>query len=77
MEIVATDQAIEVEDLDGTLHTVSLLAFDGPPPENGEWLVVHSGYVIDRADADEAEAVAAEISLAKALTGQFDEGHGQ
>ncbi len=29
-----------------------LLALDGPPPSTGEWLVVHSGYAIDRVDAD-------------------------
>ncbi len=32
----------------GVTHTVSLLALDGPPPRPGEWLVVHSGYAIDR-----------------------------
>jgi hydrogenase maturation factor len=51
---------VDVEDIDGSVHRVSLLALDGPPPETGEWLVVHSGYAIDRADADEAQRVAAE-----------------
>jgi hydrogenase maturation factor len=36
-------------DYGGGMHKVSLLALDGPPPEPGEWLVVHSGYAIDRA----------------------------
>ncbi len=53
--------SVEVEDIDGTLRRVSLLAFDGPPPQPGEWLVVHSGYALDRVDAGEAEAVAAEL----------------
>lgn len=52
--------AADVEDLDGTVHHVSLLALDGPPPAPGEWLVVHSGYAINRVDRTEAEAVAAE-----------------
>jgi hydrogenase expression/formation protein HypC len=56
--------AVEVEDLDGTVHRVSLLALDGPPPTPGEWLVVHSGYAIDRVDQSEAEAVAAETRSA-------------
>lgn len=32
----------------GATHAVSLLALDGPAPRVGEWLVVHSGYAIDR-----------------------------
>jgi hydrogenase maturation factor len=55
------DAAVDVEDLDGTVHRVSLLALDGPAPETGDWLVVHSGYAIDRVERDEAEAVAEEI----------------
>ena len=53
--------AVEVEDLDGRRHVVSLLALDGPAPAPGSWLVVHSGYALDRVDAGEAEAVAADI----------------
>jgi hydrogenase maturation factor len=52
---------VDVEDLDGTVHRVSLLALDGPVPAVGDWLVVHSGYAIDRVEAAEAEAVAAEL----------------
>ena len=55
---------VEVQDLDGSVHVVSLLALDGPAPAPGEWLVVHSGYAIDRVDATEAEAVAAELAHA-------------
>ena len=53
--------AVEVEDVQGGRRRVSLLALDGPEPEAGEWLVIHSGYAIDRVDATEAEAVAAEL----------------
>jgi hydrogenase maturation factor len=52
----------EVQDLDDSVHVVSLLALDGPAPAPGEWLVVHSGYAIDRVDATEAEAVVAELA---------------
>ena len=52
---------VEVEDVQGGRRRVSLLALDGPEPLLGEWLVVHSGYAIDRCDATEAEAVAAEL----------------
>jgi len=60
--------AVEVEDVNGTVHRVSLLALDGPAPLTGEWLVVHSGYAIDRVDADEAEAVATELRISAAST---------
>lgn len=53
--------AAEVEDVDGVAHRVLLLALDGPEPVPGEWLVVHSGYAIDRADPAEAEAIVAEL----------------
>lgn len=53
---------VEVEDVDGRRHRVSLLALDPPRPRPGEWLVVHSGYAIDRVDAAEAAAVASELA---------------
>ncbi len=52
---------VAVEDVDGTVHHVSLLALDGPSPGPGDWLVVHSGYALERVDRSEAEEVAAEI----------------
>jgi len=60
--------AVDVEDVDGTVHRVSLLALDGPVPVPGEWLVVHSGYAIDRVDATEAEAVTAELRSGAFMT---------
>lgn len=41
-----------VADRAGHTREVSLLALDGPPPAPGEWLVVHSGYAIDRVAGD-------------------------
>ena len=52
---------VVVEDVDGNRHRVSLLALEPPVPEPGDWLVVHSGYAIDRADGSEAESVVAEL----------------
>ena len=57
---------VDVEDVNGTVHRVSLLALDGPAPAAGEWLVVHSGYAIDRVDSADAEAVATELRLSTA-----------
>lgn len=54
------DQAVVV-DVDGRRGRVSLLALDGPPPRPGEWLVVHSGYAIDRMADDEARLTLAEL----------------
>ena len=53
------EKTVEVEDLEGSRTHASLLALDGVPPTPGDWVVVHSGYVIDRADAGEAQYVAA------------------
>ena len=60
LELVSAG-VVEVEDVQGGRRRVLLLALDGAPPATGEWLVVHSGYAIDRVDADEAEAIAAEL----------------
>jgi hydrogenase maturation factor len=52
-----------VEDLDGRAFEVSLLALEPeePAPARGDWLVVHSGYAIDRVEAREAELALAEF----------------
>ena len=52
-----------VEDMEGRLSSVSLLALEPeePVPGPGDWLVVHSGYAIDRLDAREGEMVRAEL----------------
>jgi len=57
-----------VEDMDGRRHEVSLLALDplDPEPVPGDWLVVHSGYAIDRADGQEAETALDEIARGNA-----------
>lgn len=56
--------SVMAEDVDGTRHVVSLLALEPPAPALGEWLVVHSGYAIGRADRDEADAALAELRTA-------------
>lgn len=58
------DGSAVVRSADGSERAVSLLALEGEAPEVGDWLVVHSGYAIGRADAAEAEAVAAELRAA-------------
>jgi hydrogenase expression/formation protein HypC len=55
---------VDVADIDGGVHRVSLLALDGPVPRPGDWLIVHSGYAIDRVEAADAEAVVAELHAA-------------
>lgn len=67
--VVGLDEGgtVVVEGLDGRRSRVSLLAYDGPEPGVGDWVVVHSGYALAPADADEARAAAAE--LAGALRG--------
>jgi hydrogenase maturation factor len=57
--------AVDVADIDGVVHRASLLALEGPEPARGDWLVVHSGYAIDRVERAEAEAVADELRCAR------------
>ncbi len=59
---VGKEGRVSVIDLEGREHVVSLLALAGDVPTVGEWLVVHSGYAIDRVDASEAQLVADEIA---------------
>ena len=47
------------EDLDGARHRVSLVAYDGPPPEPGTWVAVHSGYALEIVAAEDAAAAGA------------------
>ncbi|MGA2519630.1 MAG: HypC/HybG/HupF family hydrogenase formation chaperone [Acidimicrobiales bacterium] len=56
---------VTVQDIDGSRHRVSLLAYEGDPPAVGDWLVVHSGYALEQVDTEEAERVAAELSAAR------------
>lgn len=60
-----TEQAAVV-DAAGRPGLVSLLALEGPPPRPGEWLVVHSGYAIDRLEQEEALRVLAELKALEA-----------
>lgn len=55
---------VVVENADGRRHEVSLLALEGDPPRPGEWLVVHSGYALERADATQAAEIVAELRRA-------------
>jgi len=64
---VVDDGAVDVEDLERTVHRVSLLALDGPTPVEGEWIVVHSGYAIDRVSSEDAEVVAEEVRRAQRI----------
>jgi hydrogenase expression/formation protein HypC len=54
-------KGVVVEHVNGLVTKASLLALDGAPPAPGDWVVVHSGYVIDRLDAADAERAVAEI----------------
>lgn len=56
---------VMVQDVDGSRHRVSLLAFDGDAPSRGDWLVVHSGYALEQVDADEAARIATEVARAR------------
>jgi hydrogenase maturation factor len=61
--------AILATDLYGRTRRVSLLAFDGDPPRPGTWVVVHSGYAIGSATAEEAADAVADLTRAGAIGG--------
>lgn len=56
---------VEVQDVDRVNSRASLLAYDGVELCAGDWVSVHSGYVIDRVDTIEAARVVEEIRRAK------------
>jgi hydrogenase maturation factor len=58
---------VVARDLDGTNHEVSLLALDGEIPCAGTWLVVHSGYAIDRVEESDARTALDELRRARAI----------
>ena len=60
------DAWVDVEDVDRVHSRASLLAYDGADLSAGDWVSVHSGYVIDRVDAVEAARVVEEIRHATA-----------
>jgi hydrogenase maturation factor len=43
---------------DGHRHRLSLLAYDGPAPQQGSWVVAHSGYALAPCDPSEAADLA-------------------
>lgn len=68
--------AVQVEDIDGGVHRASLLALPGPVPLPGEWLVVHSGYALERVEKGEAEAIAAQVRETARAAGEERAGPG-
>jgi hydrogenase maturation factor len=58
------DAWVDVEDVDHVISRASLLAYEGEELDVGDWVSVHSGYVIDRVDAIEAARVVEEIRRA-------------
>jgi hydrogenase maturation factor len=55
---------VVVEDVERTWSRASLLAFDGDDLAEGDWVSVHSGYVIERVDRVAAARVVEEIRQA-------------
>ena len=61
VQVVAVEDEVTVTALGaaGTPLAVSLLAFDGPRPQPGQWLLCHSGFALEALEADEARRVLA------------------
>ncbi len=52
---------LDLEDATGRRIRASLLALEGPLPGPGDWVVVHTGFVLHRVDSGEAEAAVDEL----------------
>jgi hydrogenase maturation factor len=57
----ADDTSLLAEDVDGHRLRLALIAYDGPPPQPGSWVVAHAGYALAPAEADEAAYATDEI----------------
>ncbi len=60
VEVVA-DVAVFAEDVDGHRHRLELIAYEGPPPAPGSWVVAHSGYALASVASEEAELAVKEL----------------
>lgn len=64
--IAVADRArVHAKDAYGRESFVSLLAYDGPPPAVGTWLLVHSGYALAPLPEEEAATVRAAVEVAR------------
>ena len=61
--VVGSDgpKTVLIENINGLVTRASLLVLDGLAPQPDDWVVVHSGYVIDRIDADDAMRAVTDI----------------
>jgi hydrogenase expression/formation protein HypC len=55
---------LSLEDAFGHRVRASLLALEGPMPRPGDWVVVHTGFVLNRVDSGDAQAALAELRRA-------------
>ena len=64
-QVVRTDHdtgsELIVRDLDGRESKMSLLAYEGPSLESGDWLVAQSGFALAPADPEDAATALAEL----------------
>ena len=70
---VHDDERVGVVDLEGREFVASLLVLDGDVPCVGDWLVVHSGYALERVDAAEAESIVHDIAAAHPLASEGEQ----
>ncbi len=58
---VLADIAVIAEDVDRNRHRLSLIAYEGPLPAPGSWVVAHSGYALAPVASEEAELAMDEL----------------
>ena len=64
------DDAIVAADVDGVAHRLLLLAYEGPPPTPGTWVVAHAGYALAPATDEDGELALFELRGARQLSNE-------
>ncbi|MCL4313627.1 MAG: HypC/HybG/HupF family hydrogenase formation chaperone [Actinobacteria bacterium] len=70
---VKGSEQLVVNDLSGRESLLSMLAWTGELPSQGDWIVAHSGYALNKVDRTEAEVAVKEWRQAVAMLGEQTE----
>ena len=72
VELVAGGR-LSARDLDGAVHDLAMLAYDGPALRAGDWVVAHSGFVLGPATDEDVEVAVAEWDRLRAMGRDMEE----
>lgn len=64
---------LSARDLDGAVHDLATLAYDGPALRAGDWVVAHSGFVLGPATDQDVEVAVAEWDRLRTTRDEIEE----